>query len=378
MRIEFTGLYSNILISYDSKYQLGQLDLPNDNPDYYEKVQNPISWDTIRHKLKSHEYLDLQPFKARMGFFGALYSNLSQTDVRLVLSNAISYYPRDHELHKLSLQLQKQIESVLSSMDSLVRNDNLSEGKSLPSQPGKFEPSLEIIRFLVQTHERELYGSPEGEAVSSALGGDDDARQDDSILSALLRFMKPPVDMIQEEADKAVEEQVRQTPETNPTPNEDEIQKEKIEAEEEKPLETLSSPKKKRDRKLEQVSHKESPSSNQQKLPESEVEIGPPGPIAEGQDQPSVGEETATRKRKRGEFEVPVSRTSIGTPAVVDSVGKSDFFTMFESGWVLPEGTRRSRGNGQSVSYPRRAEKKDYAGVNSRDLSGSRRSLPSM
>ena len=47
----------------DTKDKFRQLPSRNDNPEYYERITQPISWIMIDEKLDCHDYWDLDDFK---------------------------------------------------------------------------------------------------------------------------------------------------------------------------------------------------------------------------------------------------------------------------------------------------------------------------
>lgn len=49
----------------DTKDKFRQLPSRNDNPEYYERITEPISWIMIDEKLDCHDYWDLDDFKVR-------------------------------------------------------------------------------------------------------------------------------------------------------------------------------------------------------------------------------------------------------------------------------------------------------------------------
>src|SRR5258708_23011745 len=56
-------LINPIYDSMDTKDKFRQLPSRNDNPEYYEKVLQPIPWIMIDEKLDCHDYWDLDEFK---------------------------------------------------------------------------------------------------------------------------------------------------------------------------------------------------------------------------------------------------------------------------------------------------------------------------
>lgn len=50
----------------DTKDKFRQLPSRHDNPEYYEKIQQPISWIMIDEKLDCHDYWDLDEFKVSL------------------------------------------------------------------------------------------------------------------------------------------------------------------------------------------------------------------------------------------------------------------------------------------------------------------------
>jgi len=70
-------------------------------PDYHLIIKNPMDFDTIKKKLESFHYSNLEEF---------VY------DVRLTFLNAITYNPIDHDVYKMAQTLSSFFENQWNKM----------------------------------------------------------------------------------------------------------------------------------------------------------------------------------------------------------------------------------------------------------------------
>ncbi|GJE93817.1 bromodomain and PHD finger-containing protein [Phanerochaete sordida] len=113
-----------------------------DVPDYHDVIKHPMSWSVIEQKLADHQYFDLQEFK---------------DDIFLVLDNAMVYNKPDTSYYRAARRIKNAAERTLPELDSFVTHHLLSttadnaEETPEPSRPlvGDLEPALGLLDLLV-------------------------------------------------------------------------------------------------------------------------------------------------------------------------------------------------------------------------------------
>lgn len=80
-------------------------------PDYHTLILHPMDWMTISEKLEANSYLTANEF---------------QSDVRLVISNALLYNPAETPHAKAALKLRNNVEPILGSLNGLNERGNLT------------------------------------------------------------------------------------------------------------------------------------------------------------------------------------------------------------------------------------------------------------
>ncbi|KAF9241390.1 PHD-zinc-finger like domain-containing protein [Melanogaster broomeanus] len=106
-------------------------------PDYYDVVQNPMTWDAIDRKLDCHEYWDFEAFKS---------------DVELVLSNAVLYNKPGTSFYKTAQRMQTTSQPILQDLVSLRHQHPpvvLRTSASSQASIGDFEAPLEALQLLI-------------------------------------------------------------------------------------------------------------------------------------------------------------------------------------------------------------------------------------
>ena len=130
-------------------------------PDYYDVVTKPMTWDAIDAKLDRHEYWILQDFKVSIAYdrFTLPFNNL-QSDIELVLSNAILYNKPGTSFYKTAQRLQISTKPILQELNTLVYNHPLlappdPSDPSVPSQMsiGDLEPLMGTLQLLTSSQD---------------------------------------------------------------------------------------------------------------------------------------------------------------------------------------------------------------------------------
>ncbi|KAF7317788.1 putative bromo domain and PHD finger-containing protein 3 [Mycena kentingensis (nom. inval.)] len=135
-------------------------------PDYYDVIKNPICWNDIEQKLDACKYWDLQEFI---------------DDVRLVLSNALLYNQPGSLYHRNALRIQTATVPILNDLLRLTERPNLritpQEGEEAKPWTagtiGDLEPPVEVLELLLS---------------SEAIQGDLDMVLDADPITALFKY----------------------------------------------------------------------------------------------------------------------------------------------------------------------------------------------
>lgn len=114
---------------------------PQDYPDYYDIIKNPIDMEKIAHKLKQH-----------------FYDNVDEiaSDFMLMFENACKYNEPDSQIYKDSLVLQQV---CIQTKQSLRETD-----ESVPDVPQAIQESLLSLFTTFYNHQDE-----EGRCFSDSL-----------------------------------------------------------------------------------------------------------------------------------------------------------------------------------------------------------------
>ncbi|KAL4062487.1 PHD-zinc-finger like domain-containing protein [Scleroderma citrinum] len=258
-------------------------------PDYYDVIQNPMSWDIIDARLDRHEYWDLSTFK---------------NDIELVLSNAILYNKPGTSFYKIAQRMQTNIQPILADLTSLSRyrstlDTSLHTDTDLkpPQQAiGDLEPPLELV---------ELLGSPQ------AIQDDFKFVLETDPLSSLFGFelgrLKPP---------------------PPPPPPKPKVQKKKA---------TKVSKVKAGEPSILDISPGfRAPRTRRALAVAAAFEAEATGGIVEAQDLDAIeGSMQKSGKVRRG------SGSQLSVPQMVEDVDNQGSFKMFDAGWILPSGQKR-------------------------------------
>ncbi|KAJ7156890.1 bromodomain and PHD finger-containing protein 3 [Mycena crocata] len=258
-----------------------------DVPDYFDIVQNPMSWSNIESKLDNYQYWDIQSFK---------------NDIHLVLNNAVLYNKEGTAFHRTALRILATAQPVLadlnqlSSLPSLRSTDpNQVDGAApswAPPLIGDLEPPLEILELLISS----------------------DAIQDESDL-----FLS--ADPITSLFNFELERKKPLPPSPTPPPDPEEIR--------EKNRQARALNKEKRQKEKEASS---SASAARRRPKGSKVSAPASAPVSM-----SVSGSSKGPRQRRSSAQIPTP----GDIPLVEHVDQKDSFTMFEKGWILPVGTRR-------------------------------------
>ena len=106
-----------------------------DVPDYYDIIKHPMCWDMIDQKLDRHEYLDLAEFKVCKQVISSLtrsHCYISQRDINLVLSNAMTYNQANTPFYKTASRIQDAARTELAKLDQYVRQTPIPQPHPLP------------------------------------------------------------------------------------------------------------------------------------------------------------------------------------------------------------------------------------------------------
>jgi hypothetical protein len=111
-------------------------------PDYFDVIKRPMCWQTIEDKLERHQYWDTQVFR---------------TDILLVLENALVYNKSDSPVYKSAHRLKTSALVMFKELDAHITNHpaaavNTDENGSvdlfdLPLPLGDLEPPLEVLNL---------------------------------------------------------------------------------------------------------------------------------------------------------------------------------------------------------------------------------------
>lgn len=270
-----------------------------DVPDYFDIVKRPMSWSVIDAKLDKHKYWDIKDFK---------------DDIYLVLDNAILYNKPDTPYHKLASRIKTKCGDILGALDrhSYIHCE-LSNEKLSQDILGDAEPPFKWLELLLDR-------DPIQADVPQTIMEDP--------LAHLFRFEFGTTDPLPPPP----------PPVEVPTPF----------------FISVLTPQPSRRKSENNENAKCSPPGLQRvaagSIPPSTdvipMEAEPVQPYAaQAPAAPSMEVEPLTEfVFEQVETQVPSDLSNLPDqplPPVVDDVGKREFFTNFETGWVLPEGQRR-------------------------------------
>ncbi|KAJ7281986.1 bromodomain and PHD finger-containing protein 3, partial [Mycena rebaudengoi] len=266
-----------------------------DVPDYFDIVQNPMSWSNIESKLDNHEYWDIQAFK---------------DDIQLVIDNAILYNKAGTAFQKTALRIQTATKPILAELDKLASSPSLrstdatneaeqSDPAWTPPEIGDLEPPLPILELLLSA----------------------DAIQDESelILSA-----DPLTSLFNYEFEKKKPPPPPSTPPPDLEALKAEKQRKQKEVEKQRRLIKRAAEKEK------QAAHANVEASSSVSAP----------PRRRGRPKGSKADDpmpSPPRERRPS-----TTLSAKGDIPLVDHVDEKKSFTMFEVGWILPAGAKRS------------------------------------
>ncbi|KAJ7065346.1 bromodomain and PHD finger-containing protein 3 [Mycena amicta] len=261
-------------------------------PDYFDVIKNPMAWSNIEESLDTYKYWDLQVFK---------------DDVHLVLDNAILYNKPNTPYQKTALRIQAASQPILAELSQLCASPNLrsQEDDAQPWTPpptGDLEPPLEVLDLL--------------------LSSDVIQAESDLILTA-----DPITSLFNFELGK-----------TKPPPPDPEVARKE---------ERRRRDKARRDEaRAEKVARQEA-QKEQREQARAQAKEAPAETVDVTDDpQSAVPHASSLRRRSSG----PLPRPG-DIPLLDGDVDVSGTFTLFEQGWILPAGQRRTR---QSTGPPPR------------------------
>ncbi|KAI0339583.1 hypothetical protein BDW22DRAFT_1454969 [Trametopsis cervina] len=278
-----------------------------DVPDYYDIIKQPICWNVIEKKLDNFEYTDLDDFK---------------NDIYLVLSNAMLYNRPDTQYYRAAQKIKAQADKILAELDEVrVRHPGMppppaeldeAEASSSRVPLGDLEPPLEVLQQLFS---------------QTALAEGTDMIIEPDPVTSLFSFefakLKPP-----------------------PTPP------------------PLPPPKIKRDRRadrerarLERMAMDVSIGSRTRKRMSLVAETNQLPPDAPGADHTELPDRDVHPERKGKKTKV-VLPGQADVPPVVDGVDNQRMFSMFDVGWILPDGKKRG-GRSFVERQPKKSTKPD-------------------
>ncbi|KAJ7746737.1 bromodomain-containing protein [Mycena maculata] len=297
-----------------------------DVPDYFDIVKRPMFWSKIEENLDNYQYWDIQSFK---------------DDIQLVLDNAVLYNKQGTTFHKAALRIQASAQPILAGLDQLSSSPNLrlaeqADGTTLPwtvAPVGDLEPSLEILELLFSSDalkdesEHILSADPLTSLFNFELGKKRPTPPPPTPLS------KPPLQKQQTRAARAArgssvqdsfKEQTASAPPEPRAPRTRNAVAAAVAFEAEPGSSSVSAPPRRSRASKASAPVSEAPSPQPRR---------PSAPI------PSLGE-------------IPL----------VESVDDRDSFTMFDQGWILPQGQRRGGRVAQERSAAPPPKKKQRVG----------------
>ncbi|KAM0677941.1 hypothetical protein BDAP_001421 [Binucleata daphniae] len=103
-------------------------------PDYFDKIKNPMDLSTIKNKLKNNNYTKPEEVKE---------------DMSLMFSNCYLYNPKESQVHKMGLELEKQFNNLYNKMPTTInetvkkkRKSETKVSESIESKKPKIKGSL--------------------------------------------------------------------------------------------------------------------------------------------------------------------------------------------------------------------------------------------
>jgi hypothetical protein len=274
-----------------------------------------MTWDAIDAKLDRHEYWVLEDFKVGVvcDSFASSF-NVPQSDIELVLSNAILYNKPGTSFYKAAQRLQTSSRPILQELSSLVYNHPLLAppdpfDPSIPSQTsiGDLEPLMETLQLLTSTQD---------------IQDNTNLILDTDPLSSLFSFelprLKPPPSP---------------SPSPPPPPPKLKVPKKKrpLKGTEPGPLDTSPGFRAPRTRQALAAAAAFEAEAGIEPEPQTgaELELGTAS-VTEVVSEPP--------KKRRKPSTMPGQAES---PPMVTDVDSQGLFKMFDAGWILPSGQRR-------------------------------------
>lgn len=322
-------------------------------PDYYDVITKPMSWSVIDKKLSDHAYMDLQEFK---------------DDIFLVLNNAITYNKSDTPFHRTAQRIKKATERAFPELERFVSHHTPSDSLSDPavtSLPhiGDLEPSLRMLDLLINAEH--IQRSSKFVLEKEPL---------EALFSFELGELKPPP-----------------TPPPAPATPAPAAVSEAV----------APSQKPKRDRRAERERAAERRASTVAALtgsaPRTRRARAAAGlPVDEPESEPIVDMQTESAslpstsdarmvdvdgeppaKRRRGWKRAPIVLPGQSEVLpVVDAVDSHTSFSMFDAGWILPEGHKRVRAAAPVSERPEGKKTKKHAGPDQQAMEIERTAPP--
>jgi NuA3 HAT complex component NTO1 len=305
-------------------------------PDYCEVIKEPMCWTLIDEKIEQNEYRRIEDFKVDLSHW---IMTDKQHDINLVLDNALKYNAPDSTFHRIAKRIQANSRELLAELDQLAMpglSMNLVNGDRGQEEIGDLEPSRHFLEVLI---------SQSG-----------DIHHRDRLASLFAFDLEPPKEP------------------TPPPPPPVPVKKRENYADRKRKWEEKEA------RHLERLESGRSTRAGQAKEEAFQHEAGllPPLPAAP---QAEAGPSTRRTRHSMGNSSSEISKTlglsssssasrpvrsqvgvagreiierlsdkerrarEQGLNLEIEAVDNSDQFTRFNTGWILPEGSRRRKPN---------------------------------
>jgi hypothetical protein len=285
-------------------------------PDYYNVVKRPMCWDMMEQKLNRHEYWDVQAFK---------------DDVHLVLENAVLYNKPFTPFHKAATRMMTTVLPILADLDNIAISVEERYGPP-PEHTGSSLSNAEADALIVDV---EATDSPSLSGLQGPIGDLEpslariEALQT-SFLQDAVPFVLDGPDILQTlfSFDLPKTKPHEPTPPPSPPPlSPQPLPAPKV------PQRRQQSKKSTADTELDHLSGFRAPRATRSSSAATASFLSSVNGDSDAE-VPITPKRTSSR---RG------SSVHVEEPPMMDDVSSQKSFANFDSGWILPDGSKRVR-----------------------------------